>query len=166
MTPQELRQAVRRHWLALVLLFPLTAMVVGGLAKGVDAYAEAKRYEEAASGTMAGYEEFTREDMDVLRARKIRHSLAAFLIVPFAVAGLAGCIAQVASTPWAGDCLMRTGMSGVLLGGVQALLLLKQIGNMWLFGPFVSLFGLGLAVFGFRTRRRLAAGAEPRSASR
>lgn len=142
--------------MALALLFPLTAMVVGGLAKGADAYAEAKRYEEAVSGTMAGYGGVTREDVDVLRARKIRHSLAAFLIVPFAVAGLAGCVAQAASATWAGDCLVRAGMSGVLLGGLQALLLLKQIGNMWQLGLFVSLFGVGLGVFGLRTRRRAA----------
>ena len=153
MTPQEFRRAFRRHWVALALIFPLTAMVVGGSAKAADAYAEAKRFEEAASGTMAGYEGFTREDMDVLRARKIRHSLAALLIVPFAVFGLVGCVAQIASSPWAGGCLVRSGLSGVALGGIEVLLLRKQIGSMWLLGPFVSLLGVGIAMLGLLAKR-------------
>lgn len=135
----------RRRIPALLLLFPLIALGVGGLAAGTDSFMKAKEYESAAAGTMAGYEGFTREDMDTLRTRAMRRAAAAFLLCPFAIAGLVAALGDLARSKWARSAHVRAGMVGICSGAVQGILLWGQLGAMWLLGVFVALFGVLLA---------------------
>jgi len=136
----------KRRVPALLLLFPLIALGVGGLAAGVDSFVKAREYESAAAGTMAGYEGLTREDMDTLRTRAMRHAAAAFLLCPFALAGLAAAFGDLARVKWARRAHVRAGVVGICCGTVQGALLWGQLGSMWLLGGFVVLFGMLLAV--------------------
>ena len=136
-----------RRILALVLLFPLLALFIGGLAVGVDSYQRAKRYEEAAAGTMADFEGYTRDDLEQLRAQRTRHALASVLLVPFAVMGLTGCLAEVTEAGWRRRALSRAGFTGLLCGGLQVVLLWKHTGNMWGLGIFVIVFALVFFAF-------------------
>ncbi len=135
----------KRRIPALLLLFPLIALGIGGLGAGTDSFVQAKEYERAAQGTMAGYDGFTREDMDTLKARAMRHAAAAFLLCPFAAVGLAAVLGELAAAGWARRLYVRAGLLGVCIGALQALLLWGQIGTMWLLGVFVGLFGVLLA---------------------
>ncbi|NOY82724.1 MAG: hypothetical protein GXP31_17135 [Kiritimatiellaeota bacterium] len=147
MAPETFQWAEwKRRIPALLLLFPLIALGVGGLAAGTDSFVQAKEYERAAQGTMAGYDGFTREDMDTLKARAMRHAVAAFLLCPFAAAGLTAVIGELAAADWARSLYVRAGLLGISIGAVQVLLLWGQIGTMWLLGAFVGLFGAGLTV--------------------
>ena len=146
----------KRRVVPILLLFPLITLTVGGLTVGVDSYARAKEYERAVKGTMQGYEGMTREDVDTLRIRAMRHALAAFVLTPFAIVGLAAVLGELAGSDWSGMAYIRCGVLGIACGLAQVFLLRGQIGTMWMLGVFTGAFSLLLGFHGVRLQRRRA----------
>jgi hypothetical protein len=129
-------------------------MTVGGLAVGLDSYTKASAYADAAEGTMEGFEGYSREDVETLQVRAMRHALAAFLLVPTGILGLVGCAGGIALAGWHRAMVLRTGGLAIVSGAAQvALLWVGQLGRMWIMGIALMVFGLVFVGWGLAARR-------------